>query len=324
MQRMNLNNTLGSKLDIDKVKNIIDESFMGLYRSNNYEEGGGRDVLFLDDYIVKLPKEGAHDSFNGTSQNIKELEVYLGTKHKYLVPVYGTHLGCLICKKVVDTPVHTYMRKYNLTEQEAENKLKADISIKMKDLQDIIKYYGLDATDMSKLSSWGYDKDLDDIVCLDYGLSLPGDMAYSKLLRNLDNDTMNEAYDLAFEVIESSVRYEERRVGKREKQEKDMLRIFKVDIIPSIGARLIMEEAVRRGIATFRKLDMGEALDLVRKELPNTKTLESKAVDYKGYYRTVKLDCFGFEVNIYHYDYKQTIIHLCKELYRYRSLIAFK
>lgn len=103
-----------------------------------------------------------------------------------------------------------------------------------------------------------------------------------------------------------------------------MLRIFKVDIIPSIGARLIMEEAVRRGIATFRKLDMEEALDLVRKELPNAKTLESKAVDYKGYYRTVKLDCFGFEVNIYHYDYKQTIIHLCKELYRYRSLIAFK
>lgn len=324
MEHMNLGETLGTLEDLTKVKEIIDDCFTKTFVDKDWDCGGGRDVLFLDRYVVKFPKEDAPEIFNGTSQNVKELEVYMGTRHRHLVPVYGTHLGCLICKKVDDTPIYTYMSKYNLTEQEAESKLEADISVKMKDLQPIIKYYGLSASDMAKFNSWGYDKDLDDIVCLDYGLSLPGEKAYSKLLQTLDDDTIMKAYELAYEVIESSVRYEEPRLGKRETQEEDMLRIFKVDVIPQIGSKLIMEEAVRRGFAEFRKLSMEEVRKVICKELPNKETLESKAKDYNGYYRTVKLDCFGFEVNIYKYDYKQTIIHLCKELFRYRLLIAFR
>ena len=323
MERMNLDETLGSLEEIAKVKEIIDDCFTKIFVDKDWDCGGGRDILFLDKYVVKFPKEDAPELFNGTSQNMKELEVYLGTRHRHLVPVYGTHLGCLICKKVDDVPVYKYMNKYNLTEQEAESKLEEDIAVKMKELQDVIKYYGLSDSDMAKLNSWGYDKDLDDIVCLDYGLSLPGEKAYIKLLQNLDDETMMKAYELAYEVIESSVRYAETRLGRREKQEEDMLRIFKVEVIPNIGARLIMEEAVRRGIAEFRKLSMEEVRDIICKELPNAETLQSKSKDYK-YYRTLTLDCFGFEVNIYKFTYKQAIVHLCKELYRYRLLIAFR
>ena len=97
-------------------------------RNSNYgnlytEEGSGREVILYGDYAIKMPLGHYNIVTNGCNQNLKELEVWLSTKHPYLVPIYSIHMGCLISKKV-EADLDYVSEKYNLTREEIDNKIK--------------------------------------------------------------------------------------------------------------------------------------------------------------------------------------------------------
>lgn len=325
MERMDLGirPSLDNPKEIQKVKDIIDACFLGLYKSNDVEEGGGRDVLFLDNYVVKFPKEGNNEFVSGTSQNLKELEVYMSTKHKSLVPVYGSHLGCIICKKVNDTPLDVYMSKYNLSESEAYKKLDKDILDKLRDLHSIIMNHSLAILDMSKHNSWGYDKDLDDIVCLDYGLNQPKRESYIKVLNQLDDKDLMQYFTLAEDIIKNFYGHKNPSVDKRPVFEKELLKVFKVAMAPITGAQLIMEEVNNRGLGKIKELNYEDAKSIVLNEIPNEEIFKSKR-KLGNYGATITLDCFGFEVNIFNEDYENAVKYLTQKLKRYRDSNAFR
>ncbi|GAA0101471.1 hypothetical protein UT300012_21860 [Paraclostridium bifermentans] len=322
MDRMSI---VSEQLDdnLEQALDIIDDCLHGIYRSNNWETGGGRDVLLLDKYVIKFPKEDALDIFSGVSQNLKEAEVYFATKDKNLVPVYTTHLGCIVCKRVEGDLVEYYQAKFDIDEMQAIDLLEKEIANKIKELQPIIDKYKLYRSDLLKINSWGYDKDTNNIVCLDYGLNVPSETSYTRILRNLSDNDLLDAFQIGVGLLDSCIKYEIPKLDGKQSYSEKIERVFNASIIPKVGAKLIMEECVRRGLAEFRRENINELRDMIQKEIPNESVFESKIKEYK-YNRTITLDCIGFEVNVYKYEYDKALIHLCKKLFEYRVLRAFK
>lgn len=157
------------KKKIEKVKLEIDKIFEEKESKGSFgcdEEGGGRKVVFIGDFAVKFPIESGKIWCDGVTQNLKELEIYLNTKHENLVPIYGTHKGCLICKKIVDV--------YELFHDEEDTRSPEDIDKEIKEgmskLEEVIKEYDLERVDMAEYRNWGYDYEEDRFMCLDYGI----------------------------------------------------------------------------------------------------------------------------------------------------------
>ena len=249
MKRMNLSNNIRkNKMKIEDVKKIIEECELRLYETTDIEEGGGRDVLILKDYVVKFHKEADSYFVNGSFQNLKELEIYLTTKHKNLVPVYASHLGNIICKRVNDMPLSVYMCKYDLNEEDAFEKLKKDIAFKIQELMPIIEEHNLHLEDLNKISSWGYDKDIEDIVCIDYGFCEPNDSSYSKLLQSFSDSKLSNLKELADEIDKDSLEDINIRIHNRRYLYEKCEEEFGVDITPKKANKLIKQELKRRGL----------------------------------------------------------------------------
>lgn len=235
-------------MEIKDIKKIIEECELKIYNNDVYlEEGGGRDVLILEDYVIKFHKEADFYFVNGAFQNLKELEIYTTTKHKNLVPVYGSHLGNIICKKVNDMPLLAYMCKYGLIEEDALEKLNKDIEIKIEELMPIIQEHNLYLYDLYKISSWGYDKDINDIVCIDYGYCLPSDNSYMKLLKGFSDLKILNLKKLADEIDKYYSEDINIKVRKREYLYIKCKEEFGIDISPEKASELIKKEIKLRG-----------------------------------------------------------------------------
>lgn len=308
-------------MELEKIKDIIDECSLGLYKSNNWEFGGGRDILLLDNVVVKFPNNNL--KFNGGGQNITELEVYNKTKHEALVPVYGSHLGAIICKKVSDIPVEIYMKKYSINEMEATFKLREDIKNKIHQLNNIIKEFRLSISDLEKLNSWGYDKDIDDIVCLDYGLVSPNKKAYMKLLDKKSYNEIMELYDISVNMLDSMFKYIPK-INPNQRQENDriMENIFGLYVPAYKGIKIIMDVLVSRKLAEYKIIDIESANNIIKQEIVNECKFNNK-INKHLYNNSIYLSCIGFEVNIYRYDYNQAVDYLTKLFVNYRSVRAF-
>lgn len=169
MRQMNLGFSKSNKYtlehEISLAKELIDKSRKGLVNEKLYiEEGFGRTVILLDNIVIKDPIELENLEGGGCVQNLKELEVWLSTKHKHLNPIYTTHKGALICKRLDNDPYISCSR-HSIEPYEVDE----IIERKVYELQDIIDKFGLSIEDLKKPSSWGFDYEDGELKCLDYG-----------------------------------------------------------------------------------------------------------------------------------------------------------
>lgn len=150
-----------TKLEIYNVKKEIDKIIYseGIHNYPGYE-GAGRNVLIINNLVVKFPTEYEKTCISGYTQNMKELEVYYKTKHPLLVPIYATHKGCLICKLLISNEDCLEM---GLTLSSEELQKSASI------LDDLVEEFNLNKEDILQPRNWGYDLDDMKFKCLDYG-----------------------------------------------------------------------------------------------------------------------------------------------------------
>lgn len=91
-------------------------------------------VLIIDKVAVKIPEH--HDKLNllGNSQNIKELEWYLKSKHHRLTPIYTAYRGFIISKAII-ADMCTLEDVFNLN----WDFIKSEIDNGVEDLKDIVE-----------------------------------------------------------------------------------------------------------------------------------------------------------------------------------------
>ena len=119
----------------------------------------------IDKVAVKIPEFHELAHIEGTSQNEKEYEVYMKTKHPALNPVYDRHRGCLICKEVM-ADISVLEEMYHFKYED----ILAGINEGISELSDVISNYNLYIEDITAPRNWGYDFSIKRFVCVDYGI----------------------------------------------------------------------------------------------------------------------------------------------------------
>lgn len=145
-----------------EIDRILDNN--SLYNYPFYE-GAGRTVVIIDKVAVKIPEFHELPHIEGTSQNEKEYEVYIKTKHPALNPVYDRHRGCLICKEVM-ADISVLEEMYHFKYED----ILAGINEGISELSDVISNYNLYIEDITAPRNWGYDFSIKRFVCVDYGI----------------------------------------------------------------------------------------------------------------------------------------------------------
>ena len=147
------------KKEIDR---ILDNNSLFNYP---FYEGAGRTVVIIDKVAVKIPEFHELAHIEGTSQNKKEYEIYMKTKHPRLNPIYDKHRDCLICKEVM-ADISVLEEKYHFKYEDILARINKGVS----ELSDVISNYNLYIEDITAPRNWGYDFSIKRFVCVDYGI----------------------------------------------------------------------------------------------------------------------------------------------------------
>lgn len=146
----------------EKIDYILDNNTLLDYP---YYEGGGRTVLIIDKVAIKIPEPHELAHIDGTSQNKKEYNVYMETKHPLLNPIYDKYRDCLICKEVM-ADIGVLEEVYNFKYKDILDEINKGIH----ELSEVIFKYKLCTKDIKAPRNWGYDFSTKKFVCVDYGI----------------------------------------------------------------------------------------------------------------------------------------------------------
>lgn len=130
-----------------------------------YYEGAGRTVVIVDKVAIKIPEYNDDIKVDGFSQNKKEYDIYLKTKHPLLNPVYDTYRDCLICKEVM-ADISVLEEMYHFKYKDILDGINKGVS----ELSDVISKHNLCPKDIEAPRNWGYDFECKKFVCVDYGI----------------------------------------------------------------------------------------------------------------------------------------------------------
>lgn len=302
---------------LNNVKQFIEDATLGNLNFANFytEEGSGREVVMFEDYAIKMPLGDYNEVTNGCNQNLKELEVWLSTKHPYLAPIYGIHMGCLISKRV-EADMEYICEKYNFTIEDIENNIKQ----RLPEVINIAKEFDLDIGDISKMRSWGYDEDLG-FVCVDYGFVDYSQESFEKLISNKKDEDLLKAYDYANHIIASRFFNVADSKKNNVNCNNSLQEIFGNNLYFNLRlCKIIMNELVERNLAFYAK-DISLIKNKILKELSNENEFNSKLVNYYGkkllYIKALNIDV------IINNNYEDSMKEIFDKVEKYYEIQAF-
>lgn len=309
------------KKNIKDVKMFIENFNLNteLCRPEYLAEGSGRIVAFYDKYAIKIPYGDYIESVNGCNQNLKELDVWLNTKHTNLLPILGVHMGCLITEQV-ETDFDSICKTLNIDFEEIET----IISKKIYTLIPIVEEFDLDLNEISKLSSWGYHNELG-FVCIDYGFVDYSNESFNSALCSKDDITLIDAYYLAYKISKYQHFNKEYYSSVSDKFSQNLKDLLDIKVFYS-DKRLkgIFNELVKRNLAYYSR-DISDIKDSILKDLPNEKvfneTLKNKANNY------IFIDSLNMYIPLYSKSYNVFLEKIFKSLeyfYKETSILIKK
>lgn len=149
-------------MDYDK---LIKEILTSGDKTFETEHGLGREVYLVNNLAIKIPRNNSSDVRSGVSQSRIEYTIYNETKSKMLCPILYYNNGIIVMKRVESNPNEllqlipndTTFRELIFKEYGQE-------------LITLANTYNLNMIDLTNIMNWGYDKELNEFVCIDYGL----------------------------------------------------------------------------------------------------------------------------------------------------------
>lgn len=303
---------------LSNVKRFIEDLSL---RNSNYgnlyiEEGSGREVIIYDDYAIKMPLGDYNIATNGCNQNLKELEVWLNTKHPYLVPIYGVHMGCLISKKV-EADLDYVSEKYNLTREDIDNKIKQ----RLPEVIAIAKEFDLHIGDISKTRSWGYDEDLG-FVCLDYGFVDYSKDALKKSISRQEDEVLLKAYEYLSCIITSECFNTVNSIRDMSRCDCSLKDIFGNQLYFNLDlCKIAMDELVKRNLASYTK-DISLIQSKIFNEFSTEDEFNSKILDYYGLKR-LHINTLNIDIIIKSNTYEDSINEILNKTEKYCNYQAF-
>ena len=304
--------------NLSNVKQFIEDLSLGNLNYDNLyiEEGSGREVVIYDDYAIKMPLGDYNVVTNGCNQNLKELEVWLNTKHPYLVPIYGIHMGCLISKKV-ETDLDYISEKYNFTAEEIDK----EIQQRLPDVIAIAEEFGVDVGDISKSRSWGYDEELG-FVCLDYGFVDYNKDTLKKVISRQEDDVLLKAYKYLSCIITAECFNTVNSIGDKLRCDHLLQEVFKNKLHFNFNlCKIAMNELVERNLAFYIE-DTLSIQNKILEEFSNENKLNFKAIDYYTLKR-LYIDTLNIDMVLKTDTYEDFIKDILGKVENYYSCHAF-